>query len=236
MIQRILCAASLIITSTLIAGCFEIEERVSIAPTGESSMVFKLRMSTPEDSKSTSDDINKKLDGVGKGVDGVTIAEMGAKDIFGQKIFSFGLKAPSMKAMQRAYSTFPKEEKKGDAQKDALNKNIDSVFSEKGFYSVKSKGKNLLITRTFGSEVKAKKKKGKKDEMQGFAEMMNMMTGGAKFRFDLEVPTKVISSNAESVDGNILHWVIPFEYIQRHKVVLTAEIESTPELTKALGK
>lgn len=218
----------------LIAGCLDIEERVSIAPDGTSRMKFKFRMALPEQTKKKKpeQEVKTKLQEVGSGVEGLEVENLGIKDEFGQMIVYLNLKANSFEALRSAYDTFPKNDKKRDRNNPEPGDQIEDVFSKKGFYTIKKKGRNLIIERKLGTKKKRKKKKAKGKE-EDLGTMMAML-GGITLRFDLEVPSRVISSNAEEVNGNVLHWVIPMQYLDTHKVTLRAEIESTPELTKAL--
>jgi len=218
----------MILTLPLLAGCLEIEERVSVAADGVSTLDFKMRLAIPgEKKKGQVDEVREKLGGVGSGVEGVEVVDFGIKDQFGQMILNIDLKADSFSALKNAYATFPKEEKKG--KKKEPGDVIEKIFTKDGFYSIKKKGKKLVIERSIGMKGKKKAKGDEKD-----VEMLMAMLGGIMLRFDLKVPSKVISSNAEEVDGNLLRWVIPLHYLEENRVTLKAEIESTPELAKAL--
>ena len=231
MLKKIAAVLSLIIILPLLAGCFEVEERVSIAEDGVSKLDFKMRLVLPDDQKKKNpmDEAKGKLGNVGSGVEGVTVENFEVKDEYGQMILNLDLKADSFSALKNAYATFPKEEKKKGAKPEPGDQ-IEKVFSKKGFYTIKKSGKKLVIERKIGTKGKKKKSKGKDKDI----EMLMSMLGGIMLRFDLVLPSKVISSNAEEVYGNTLHWVIPLQYLDGHVVTLRAEIESTPELAKAI--
>lgn len=231
MLKKTLFVLSLLLTLPFLAGCLEIEERVSIAPDGESNLKFKMRLTIPgEAKKNPLEEAKAELGSVGSGVEGVEVVDFGIKDQYGQMVLNIDLKANSFSALRKAYGTFPKEKKKG--KKPEPSDEIEKIFSEKGFYKIKKRGKKLVIERKIGSSRKKKKAKGKDKDIEMLMSMMGVIT----LRFDLQVPSKVISTNAEDVDGNTLHWVIPLSYLENNKVTLRAEIESTPELVKAILK
>lgn len=231
MIRRLLTAALLMTCCFLFTGCFELEEQVSIDPTGPASALIKLRLTLPQGQKADkgAKGIEIKSDEIGKGIDGFESAKASVRELYGQIISEVTLKARSFKALAQAYNTLPREQ--GTPQNQEIK--LDRLFTEKGFYQLKNKGKTILITRTFLPEKQATQKK-KKDESGGMADMVGMMMGSMQMRLTLKVPSDVVSSNAEDQDGRTLHWVIPLEYVSTHKVVLQAEIQSTPELVKAL--
>ncbi len=231
MSKRKLLFLSLLLMLPLLAGCLEIEERVSIAPDGVSTLDFKMRLAIPgEQKKGQAEEARSKLGDVGSGVDGVEVVDFGITDQYGQMVLNIDLKADSFSALQNAYATFPKEKKKG--KKPEPGDEIEKVFSKEGFYTIKKKGNKLVVERKIGTARKKKKAKGEEKDV----EMLMAMVGGIMLRFDLKVPSKVISSNAEEVDGDTLRWVIPLHYLEENRVTLRAEIESTPELAKALLK
>jgi hypothetical protein len=232
MFKKISIILSMLALVPLIAGCLEIEERVSIAPDGESALRFKMRMSIPAEMKkkkgNPAEEAKGKFKEVGKSVEGIELTKVDVKDEYGQMVLTLGLKANSFAALSNAYDTFPKDEEKDKApDKDD---ELEKVFSKDGFYTIRKKGNRLVIERKIGTKKQKKKAKGKEKD----AEMLSTMLGGVTMRFDLEVPSKVISSNAEEVDGQTLHWVIPLAYLDGHQVTLRAEIEATPELAKVL--
>jgi hypothetical protein len=136
--------------------------------------------------------------------------------------------APTFGKLASFYDPMVKK-KEGEKSKEALD-----ALTPGSFYSMKQKGDRITITRTFvPTKKKAKKKQSEEDK--NAAAMMGLM-GGPTMRFELTVPGKVLSSNAEDSSGGRLVWVIPAAYLQEHKVTLTAEIEVSPELVRALGK
>ncbi|MFA4875289.1 MAG: hypothetical protein WC690_08110, partial [bacterium] len=154
-------------------------------------------------------------------------AKVTTREVFGQLITELSMKARSWKALAKTYDTLPKEQEKKDQNVD-----VDQLFTEKGFYQLKNKGKTIQITRTFVPS-NTKKKKEKKGE-EGMGDLVSMLMGSIKLRLELDLPSDVVSSNAEEKDGRRLTWVIPLDYLSSHKVVLQAEIKATPELVKAL--
>lgn len=218
--------ALLIITST--AGCLEIEETTSISPNGECNMSFTMRVSAPANKTK---DVKKKMreegmEDMAKNLDGVTLIDHSVKEIYGQIVTNLKIHANKCSQLGNFYENMPGDEKPG-AKPD-----MKGAFSKDNFYKFKKRGKKIVITRTIGPlEGKKKKKKAKKDFGGEFAAMM---LGGMKLRFELDVPTRVLKSNAEINEGSRLEWIIPLSYLEKHKVKLTAEIESTPELAKNL--
>lgn len=225
MFKRILAVLVVLALSISMVGCLDIEEKVALKNDGTTFLTLKVRlMMEGKGVKSDSTDIQD----LGKGISGIEVVESSTKSIYGQTISIVTIKGSNFSAIKKAFATLPK----GDKQEQ---KDIGEVFSEKGFYNIKAKGNRLVITRTINKiNMGDKAAKGKKKKDDFGAEMASMMFGGIAMRFDLEVPTKVISSNAENQDGNTLHWVIPLSYLQKNKVTLQAEIESTPELTKSI--
>jgi len=219
---------SLLLILPLMAGCLDIEERVVIMPDGSSALKFKMRMAIPVEAKkkNPAGEIQEQLSTVGSGVDGVRMVDFGIEDKYGQLIFSMNLQADSFSALRKAYATFPRSTKK--KRKKSGNDIIDQIFSKKGFYSIKKKRDKLVIERTIG--LKKKRKKSKDEDL----DMLVSMMGAISMHFDLEVPSRVLSSNAEEVDGNTLHWIIPLQYLENNRVTLRAEIEATPELIKSI--
>lgn len=65
-------------------------------------------------------------------------------------------------------------------------------------------------------------------------DMAQMMMGGMFMRFSLTLPGKIVAHNAETRDGQTLHWVYPLSYLTTHKVELWADVEATPEMERAL--
>ncbi len=251
MIRRLPLFMSLFFLCIFISGCFEVEEKISIAEAGSVDMNLRIRFPISDKGGLKMDDPQQKLmelGELGKGISGIMVMGPTLETKYGQTIMQFGIKADSLKALAAAYDTFPKEEgaKPIGAQcgADAM-KGLENAFSSKGFYTISRKGRDSLFIRRVISEAPKKpkevkkKKAGKKDEAFGveMAEMMMaMMGGGLKLRFDLTVPGTVLSSNAESVDGNAMHWVIPIDYIQKNRVVLEAVVKTSPELIERLMK
>jgi hypothetical protein len=228
MFKKTVSIVFLLIAATALTGCLDFEERVTINEDGSGKMRFKTRMVLPKDKKNE----EVKLDEIGmtKGIDGVSILEITNKSNYGQTILSTTYAADKFLNLRNVYKGFPSDlSKEGGPE-------LGGTFSEGSFYKIKKKGKNLLITRKL-KKIKRKRKRSKrsKDSFQQVGgEMAKMVMGGMKIRYDLEIPTRVILSNAEEVDGKVLHWVVPISYLGESEVVLTAEIESTPEMTKAL--
>lgn len=226
MFRKICTAAAAIALCAMLAGCLEIEEKVSLSPDGPVSALLKIRLYMPKGAKQEKPKaLNIKEDGIGKGIDGFESASVTTREVFGQFISEVSLKARSWKALAEAYDTLPREQEQKDQNDD-----LDQLFTQKGFWQVKDKGKTILFTRTF---VPTEKKKDKKAE-EGMGELVAMMMGSMKFRVTLDLPSDVVSSNAEERDGRTLRWVIPLDWLSAHKVVLQAEVKSTPELVKAL--
>jgi hypothetical protein len=235
MFKRVALALSLVLLLPILSGCFEIGERVSIEPDGTAGLDFKMRLVVPEDQrkkKNPMEEAKGELSNVGSGVDGVTIEKFEVKDEYGQMILDMDLKADSFKALRNSYATFPKPDKSG--KKAEGGEVIEKLFSKKGFYTMKKKGKKIVIERKIGIKRRKRKPKGK-DKDKDIEALLSML-GGIMLHFDLVVPSKVISSNAQDVYGNTLSWVIPLNYLDGHEVKLRAEIESTPELAKAIFK
>jgi hypothetical protein len=232
MFKRIALALSLILALPILAGCLEIEERVSIAEDGVSKLNFTMRLVVPADQikKNPMDEAKGELSNVGSGVEGITVEKFEVRDEYGQMILDLDLKADSFNALRNAYATFPKEKKRG--KKPDGGEVIEKLFSKKGFYAIKKKGKNIVLERRIGIKRKKRKSKGEDKDIDALMSMF----GGIMLHFDLMVPSKVVSSNAEDVYGNMLRWTIPLNYLDGHEVTLRAEIESTPELAKAIFK
>jgi hypothetical protein len=228
MSKRLIAAAAALSLCALMAGCLDIEEKVTIQPDGPASALLKIRLYLPKGGKDEAPpDLDIKAEGIGRGIEGFESATVTTREAFGQVISEIALKARSWKALAGAYDTLPREPEKKDSGVD-----VDRIFTQKGFWQLKKKGNSILMTRTF---VPAKKKKAKKAD-EGMGDLVAMITGSMKLRIELDVPSDVVSSNAEEQDGRALRWVIPLDWLSSHKVVLKAEIESTPELEKALFK
>ena len=232
MFKRIAMAVALVLALPIMAGCLEIEERVSIEPDGTAGLDFKMRLVVPADQmkKNPMDEAKGELSSVGSGVDGVTVEKFEVRDEYGQMILDLDLKADSFKALRNSYATFPKPDKSG--KKAGGGDVIEKLFSKKGFYTIKKRGKKLVIERKVGIKRRKKKSKGK-DKDKDIEALMSML-GGIMLHFDLVVPSKVISTNAQDTYGNTLRWAIPLNYLDGHEVKLRAEIESTPELAKSI--
>jgi len=209
----------------LLSGCIDIEERLNIDMNGFSTLRTKIRFTLPEDKKRKVNIKEEDFADMGAGLKDVSF-DVKTESLYGQLITTMTFRSDRFSALQDAYASLPKKEP-GENEPD-----FDSIFSKRNFYKIKRKGKNLQITRTVGGG--KKRSKGKKDKLGG--EIADMMLGMMKVRFGLEVPTRVISSNAESVDGQTLEWVLPLSYLEKKRVTLKAVIESTPELTQALLK
>jgi hypothetical protein len=212
-----------------LAGCLEVEEKVSLAPSGEGTIQFRMRLpiamegggSTEVTPAQTAEELSKQLAGF-RNVD-VT-----SSSSFGQTIIAVKATAPSLVALAPFYGPLMKREEKEKSQ-DAL-----ASLTPKNFYTMKRKGDRLIITRTFlpPPQKKAKKQTEEEKNAAAFAGMM----GSVFMRFTLEVPGKVLSSNAEEASDGRLTWVVPASYFQTNKVTFTAEIEAEPALIKALEK
>ena len=212
----------------MLAGCFEIEEKVSILPTGEAMIQFLLRLPiTGKEEPSSQESPKQAVEELSKQLTGFSSVSLNATSPFGQTIVTVTAKAPSFAALAPFYVPLTKK-KEGDTSKDALD-----ALTPNSFYQMKRKGDRLMITRTFTPPPQKKKKM--TEEEKNAAAFMGMF-GGAFMRFELNIPGKVISSNAEEVSGSRLTWVIPMDYLQKNKVTLKAEIEATPELMQVLGK
>lgn len=230
MFRKLMVAVMLTAFGLTLAGCFEIEETVTMDPAGPASSLIKLRLTLPQGQKKGKDapDISIKEAGIGSGIAGFESVKVSMREIYGQMISEILLKASTFKALAATYNTLPKEQE----QQGEQGPKLDQLFTEKGFYQLKNKGKTILITRTFLPSGK-KPGKAKKDE-QGLGDLMGMMMGSMQLRLELRVPSDVVSTNAEERNGRTLRWVVPIDYLSTHKVVLQTEIQATPELVKAL--
>ncbi len=224
--KRIITSIVGLFVFVMLAGCIDIEERLNIDTNGFSTLRTKIRFTLPEDKKRKVNIKEEDFADMGDGLKDVTF-DVKTETLYGQLITTMTFRSDRFSALQDAYASLPKKEP-GENEPS-----FESIFSKRNFYKIKRKGKNLQITRTVGGRGK-KRRKGKKDKLD--SEIADMMLGMMKVRFDLDVPTRIISSNAESVDGQTLEWVLPLSYLEKKKVTLKAVIESTPELTQALLK
>lgn len=230
MFRKLMTAVLLGAFGLTLAGCFEIEETVTIDPAGPVSSLIKLRLTMPQGQKKEkgAPGMEIKEAGIGSGIAGFESVKVTTREIYGQLISEILLKARSFKALAETYNTLPKDQE----QQNEQGPKLDQLFTEKGFYQLKHKGNKIVITRTFLPS--GKKPEKKKADDQGLGDLMGMMMGSMQLRLELRVPSEVISTNAEEQNGRTLRWVLPIDYLSTHKVVLQAEIEATPELVKAL--
>lgn len=208
----------------VLAGCFEIEEKVTIAPTGEGTIRLLVRIpiagkkeaSEDEGAKETAEELSQELSGF-------TSVDMHSDSTMGQTLVVVEAKAPAFAKLAAFYGPLLRQKKENQASE------LGGVLTPKGFFTLKRKGNRLLITRTF-TPVPKKKKKGEKGEKE-LAVLMGLM-GSSFMRFELDVPGTVVSSNAEEASGSRLTWVVPMEYLQNNKTVFRAEVELSPEAAK----
>lgn len=208
------------------AGCFEIEEKTYINEGGGCDMSFVMRFTSPSEKKGKelqkelkSDELQKTM----KDLNGVSMTGFEVKNSFGQIVLSMKFHTDECSKLAKVHANIPDEmDKEGGS-------GMKTAFSEDNYYKFKKKGSKIEITRTIGPIDTGKTEK--KDQLGN--ELASMMLGGMKLRFELDVPSKVISSNAEDSSNNTLSWVLPLSYLQKNKAVLRATIESTPELEKA---
>lgn len=207
----------------LLSSCFEIEEKVTLAPTGESSIALLVRIPVAGKGKApdgadagarqTAEELSKELSGF-------TSVDMATSSQMGQTVVAVKATAPSYEGLAPFYGPLLKQQKEG--KKDTTS-DLGQVLTPKGFYTFKRKGNRLLITRTFVPQAKGKKKKQSEEDKS--AEMLLGFLSGSFMRFELTVPGKVLSSNAEEVSGSRLTWVVPMGHFQNNKVVFKAEVE-----------
>lgn len=223
--RRLLLPAALLILGFLLTGCFEIEEKVVLAPTGEGSIRLLVRIPIAAKKEAPEDDSAKKTaEELSQELSGFTSVDMRSDSRMGQTVVVVEAKAPSFSKLASFYGPLLKEKKGNKASE------LGGVLTPKSFFTIKRKGNRLLITRTFTPQPK-KKKKGDKDD-KDLAMLMGLM-GSSFMRFELVVPGTVISSNAEEADGSRLTWVAPMEYLQNNKAVFQAEVELSPEAANA---
>lgn len=222
--NRLLMVALAAALSALLSGCLEIEEKVSIGATGASAMRFLFRIpiaSQPgvkvdTNAREAAEKLTQEL---------ADLTDVGIREAsaMGQTAVIVEAKASSLRDLAAFYVPLLK---KGQEEGPDKASDLGNIFTPKSFYTIKRKGDRLFITRIF---TPPKKKKAIKKEDKDLAELMGLM-GSTFVRYELEIPGEVISSNAESVDGQRLLWVVPFEHLQENRVELRAEISAPPEV------
>jgi hypothetical protein len=217
--------AVLFLMCFILAGCLEIEEKVALLPTGEGTIRFLIRLPIAGKGElKPKEDPAQVVRELSKELAGFTSVDLQTKTTLGQTVIELSAKAPTLAALGPFYGPLAKS-KEGEKPAKGLG-----MLSPKSFYTMKRKGDRLLIARTL---TPPKQKKLSKDE-QELGAFVGAMSGF--MRFELDVPGKVISSNAEEVSGQRLTWVIPIDYLQKNKVQLRAEVAPPPEVLQALGK
>lgn len=218
----------LIALSTLLIGCFEIEEKVTLTPDGAGIIRFLVRLPIAAKPEATGEDDTKTaMEKLSQELGGFTSVDVQTLPSMGQTAIAIEAKAPKLSSLAPFYNPVSKNMKGKESGQGA---ELGEVLVSKNFYALKKKGDHIVITRTF---LPPKKKKKQKEEDKNLSALMGFM-GSSFIRFELEVPGTVVSSNAESVDGSRLTWVVPLSYFQDHKVVLQAEVKAAPDVITAL--
>lgn len=224
-----------LLLGTLLTGCFEVDEWVRVGNDGLTSLTMKVRLGMSNDKKPDGIQVaGQQLGALGAGMSGVRLRGTKTADKDGQMIVSVEAEADRLGDFIGFYRQVTKEaaaEKNKGGPDDVRN-----VLSSGSFYRVKKSGGRLHIARTMMPTSKAAPKGKKKKADQVGAEMAQMMMGGMFMRFSLTVPGKVLAHNAETLDGQTLHWIYPMNYLTTHKTELWADVEATPETERALLK
>jgi hypothetical protein len=228
MLKKSLQMVMVVVMGATISACFEVDETVVMNADGSGKADIMVRMAMSDSKKSDSvTPTTTMLEGVGMRP-GLTVATPKVVQGIGQTVMTVSVSAAKFANFAGLYQ----QDGKGG---DQSSKEVRDAFSKNGFYTLKKVGKDRLrITRTFLPTKAAKKEsaKGKKKDALDM-DFGSMMSGFC--HFDLNVPTQILSHNADSVVGNTIRWVVPMMYLQTHKVQFVAEIAATPELLKGLG-
>lgn len=229
MARRMVLPMMLCLLFLFLSSCFEIEEKVTLAPTGEGSIALLVRIPIAGKGDASSDaGVKQTAEELSKELSGFTSIDMGSASAMGQTLVTVKATAPSFAGLAPFYGPLLKQHEKENQASD-----LGQVLTPKSFYAFKRKGDRLLITRTFTPPLQKKKKKTEEDKN---AELLLGFMGGSFLRFELTVPGKVLSSNAEEASGSRLTWVVPMNYLQSHKVTFRAEVELSPEAGASLGR
>lgn len=230
----------------LLAGCVQIDEWTSVATTGVTTVHTLVRVAigkskTPK--AALSDNPFENAQALEK--DGITVVEHSSTMQHGQMLMHIVLQAPALRAFAHIADLIA--DSKAAPPTDPTTPDVMKAMRESTFFQVRAKGNRLHIERRF-AQTKVKtpavakthaKHHGKKsglEDLFGGGDVADMMLGGFNLRYGIALPSAVLASNADLVDGNIAQWAFPVTAMQHEKITLWVEVANTPENRAALLK
>lgn len=220
-----------ILVGMISTGCFEVEEWVRVTEQGKATLAMKVRMGIADKKMEKGGaEAGEQLKALGAGMPGVRLQDLQTDNRNGQLLMTVTAEADRLGDLTGFYKAL---DKGSAAEGKGKPDDVGQLFAKGSFYRVKKSGDRLRIERMLQPTTKAPKKTKGKDGQAG-EEMAQMMMGGIFMRFALTVPGKILFHNAETVDGQTLHWVYPFSYLAQQRATLWAEVEATPETERAL--
>lgn len=257
--KKILRYLALVPLFLYLQGCIQLEEVTQLAADGSAKVQFMFRIPLDENkdkNKQLKEDLEKQQQDIEKIKQKLSAENTGKKVKIenasaelkdGYARIAIRYFAPRLNDLKEFYKDFdlsmPGDEK--SAQKAPVEKKkAETVIAGGDFEIKKLKNGNILITRFFTPPPPEKKKvekeksdtsdkdKEKSDPISGLGSPESMLYEMMSFRFELIVPTEVVSSNAHQQVGQSLRWVVNMGTLMNKPFKMTAEIKANPELEK----